>query len=249
MDNYNMGTNCPRCACQVSSERTSEAVIVCDNCGYTAEGPQVRFDLKTDKKTIKVITAISALFGISLVHSSHWAGSALEIIPLKAKQMAGMATTEDLRQIADICIARVKQDCTETALAQLSEMDPTDIEVRAELASFLMRSGDAKRAEAYFSQYFQAGGVSAEAAYEMAQLLAKQNRIDEASKYFDIALISKPDSLQVTIVQAYVKMLMSNSRFIEARTVIDSVRNQGESAKAFMTKEYDEINAKMMAKK
>lgn len=242
-------SNCPRCQSEVSKERLSEAVIICNHCGYTAEGPAHRFDYKTDKKSIQLIAAISALLIVALVHSGNWGGAATQIIPLKLKAWTGFADESDYRAIADICIARIKQDCVEKALAQVMDLNPTAIEVKAELASFLMRSGREAQAESYFADYFKSGGMSAESAYEFAKLLEKQNRIDEASKYYDIALVNKPDSLQVTIVQSYVKMLMSVGRLLEARTVIDSVRNQGESAKAFMTKEYDEITSSMMAKK
>ncbi|MEK6555610.1 MAG: hypothetical protein AABZ31_10245 [Bdellovibrionota bacterium] len=244
-----MSTSCPRCQCEVNSKRMSEMVIVCDNCGYTAEGPQIRYDQKVDKKSVKVISAISAFLVVALVHSGNWGGAASEILPLKLKQFAGQASSEDLRRIADICISRVKQDCTETALAQLQAKDPSNLEITAELASFQARSGQVAKADANFAQYFKAGGISSEASYEYAKLLEKQNRTEEASRYYDIALVNKPDSLQVTIVHSYVAMLMKTGQLIEARTVIDAVRKQGESAKAFMTKEYDEINASLVAKK
>jgi tetratricopeptide (TPR) repeat protein len=249
MDHSNIGTSCPRCACDVNSERLNEQVIVCDNCGYTAEGPQIRFDHKVDKKSIKVISLISSLLVVALVHSGNWGGAASEILPLKLKQLTGNASSEDLRRIADICISRIKQDCTETALAQLQAKDPSNLEITAELASFQARSGQTAQADVNFAAYFKAGGVSSEASYEYAKLLEKQNRTDEASRYYDIALVNKPDSLQVTIVHSYVNMLMKTGQLVQARTVIDSVRKQGESAKAFMTREYDEINASLVAKK
>lgn len=238
-----MGTNCPRCQFEVSAERTSEMVIVCNNCGYTAEGPQVRFDQKVDKRSIKTMTLLSAFLVVSLVHSGNWGGSATEIIPLKIKQMSGNATSQDLRRIADICIERVKLECTESALVQLQAKDPQNLEITAELASFQARSGQPQLAEVNFSNYFKKGGISSGAAYEFAQLLQKQNKVEEAARYYDIALVNKPDALQVTIVHSYVGMLMKAGKMLEAKTVIESVRNQGESAKAFMTKEYEEITA------
>lgn len=246
MDLQNHGlshTTCPRCQGEVASERLNEEVIVCDNCSYTANVGQLKIDERTDRKSIKVMALMSALAVVSFVHSSQWGGAALEIIPLKTKQILGQASSQDLRSIAEICKKRVKISCVKTALASLHQAEPQNLEVKAELANFLKRARQFQEAEVAYSEYFAAGGTDSFTAYDYAQLLEKNGKLDEAVKIYDVALANKPDVLQVTIVQSYVGALMKNGRNAEAKTLIESIREKGESAKAFMTKEYDQITS------
>lgn len=244
MDIHGLGlTTCPRCQAEVASERLNEEVIVCDNCSYTSPMGQLKVDERTDKKAVKTMGFISAMLVVSFVHSSQWGGSVFEIIPLKTKQILGMASASDLRAIADICIKRAKVGCAESALASLQQAEPQNLEITAELAQFLRRARQLPESQAAYAQYFASGGKESAPAFEYAQLLEKSGQLDEAIKFYDLALANKPDTLQVTIVQAYVGALMKNGRNAEAKTVIEGIREKGESAKAFMTKEYDQITA------
>ncbi len=236
-------TTCPRCQGEVSGERLNEAVIICDHCAYTTNAGQLKVDEHTDRRTIKIMAAMSALLVVSFVHSSQWGGHGLEIVPLKTKQILGQATPADLRKIANICKERVKIGCVKTALASLSEAEPKNLETKAELANFLKRARDLSSAEIAYSEYFAAGGLDSAAAYDYAQLLEKSGKLDEAVKIYDLALANKPETLQVTIIQSYVGALMKNGRNAEAKSLIEGIRQKGDSAKAFMTKEYDQITS------
>jgi Flp pilus assembly protein TadD len=157
------------------------------------------------------------------------------------KEMIGAASVTDLEEIASICTSQAKPMCVEQALREVADKDRGNIEARARLAAFQSRMGELTAADRNYAQYFSAGGARPQSAYDYAMVLEKLNRIDDAARMFDFALVNKPDVLQITVTQAYVRMLMNVSRYEQARTLIDSIRKSGDNAKMFMEKEYAQL--------
>jgi hypothetical protein len=241
MDSSFALASCPRCQHEVDKKRLQEAIVVCNHCGFVSESNQNAFDSHSDKRAVKTMAIASMVLVAAFIHVANWGSSSVAIIALKIKELLSMANVHDLEDIAQICTEQSKAVCVEQALQGIADQDVQNIEHRAKLASFQSRLNNLVEADKNFAQYFAKGGIRPEAAYEYALVLEKLNRIDEAARMFDFALINKPDVLQITVTQAYVRLLMTTSRYNEARKLIDSVRRQGDNARYFMAKEYDEI--------
>src|SRR5262249_49366836 len=90
-------------------------------------------------------------------------------------------------------------------------------------------------------EFFSKGGVDLEGSYMFAKALGQVGMVDEASKYYDYVLGQKPDVLQVTVVQNYVKLLMEANRLDQAQKLIEGVRKQSEASAYFMEDEFKKI--------
>ena len=68
--------------------------------------------------------------------------------------------------------------------------------------------------------------------------MAQLGQVDDATKYFEQVLNARPDVLQVTVVQNYVKVLMDHQRYDQARKLIKDIRGKGPDSALFMDAEY-----------
>jgi tetratricopeptide (TPR) repeat protein len=106
-----------------------------------------------------------------------------------------------------------------------------------------MSRGHYQEAVNTYRTFFSKGGVDLEASYNFARALGQVGMVDEASKYFDYVLGAKPDVVQVTVVQNYVKLLMEANRLDQAQKLIEGVRKQSETSAYFMEDEFKKIQA------
>ncbi len=235
---------CPQCKMDIHPERAKMIPVVCDHCGYTVSNSQyVQDDI--EHKNIKIMGAMSAvLLGAFLqiqIWDSHW----LNIIPVSAKETLGMATAEDFDSKAAMCMDLKKYDCVETAYIKNAQGEPLQWKRTGE---FQMKRGKFNEAAQSFYKFFQTGQSDLDVSYNYARALSELGQVDEAVKYFDQVLAAKPDSLQVTVVQNYVKLLMKHKRFEQAKVLIGNVRkNGGAAAESFMEPEFKQINELLTA--
>ena len=67
--------------------------------------------------------------------------------------------------------------------------------------------------------------------------------VDEAAKYYDYVLGAKPDVLQVTVIQNYVRLMMDAHRLDKAKQLIEEVRSKSAASAYFMDDEFKRIQA------
>ncbi len=228
--------SCPRCQSELSDERLSFQPIVCGHCGYTPNMVQKTDETKFEKRFLKVGIGIALALGVGFVQAASWDKHAVSIIPLKIKQFTAMASQADLSKIAEICIERLKHDCVESALA--SKAFNGDNESFADLGKYQARRMKKSNAVQSFTKYFQNGGQDLEATYQFAKVLGETGQADQSAATYKKVLEAKPETLQITVVQNYVKMLVAHGRSAEAIVVIDEIRKSSTSANMFMETEY-----------
>jgi tetratricopeptide (TPR) repeat protein len=231
---------CPRCKMDISPSRKQSTPVICDQCGFVSSKNERTLTAKQENHFIKTAIAISVFAIAALVQVGTWDQYAIEIIPLKIKSLIGAAQVSDQERLAQICFDLKKFSCVEDAYAVIAKSDSTKL---AQLGHFQMRMGKYNEAAQNFYTYFQAGGVELEASYDYAKTLAQLGQVDEAVKYFDQVLAAKPETLQVSVVQSYVKLLMDHQRFEQAQKLIADVRKSGENAALFMENEYQKALA------
>lgn len=231
--------SCPRCKLDIAPERKLAKPVICNHCGYTSGNDQIVHD-EIEKKNIVAFSILSAFVIAAHIQLLNWDSHSLNIIPIAAKEMVGLSSAADHEAKAAICMDLKKWDCVEASYIETAKVDP----------SLWRRAGDfqmkrAKYAEAARSYYplFQSGEAQdIEVSYNYAKALAKIGQVDEAVAYFDAILAARPDVLQVTVVQNYVKLLMDHQRYDQAKVLISKVRqSSGPAGDSFMNEEFDKI--------
>ena len=237
---------CPRCQTQIPEDRMGQNPIVCAACGFVSNNHDKKLDQHLESRFVKVafLTAIGLILGF--LQTASWDKYALEIIPLKIKQFTGMASNDNMVRIAQICSKRLKHDCVETAYASLAHRGQNDY--FAELGKYQVRRGNKNAALQSLGQYFKQGGSDLDATYQYAKVLGDAGKADEATTYFDSIIKAKPETLQITVVQNYVKMLVNNNRRVEALKLIRDTRKSSSSASMFMEEEFKQLEQQVAAK-
>ncbi|MCB0411446.1 MAG: hypothetical protein KDD22_02900, partial [Bdellovibrionales bacterium] len=232
---------CPRCKSKVSEERLKEAPVICNHCGYSGS----QGDQKLEKKIYNTFLKFSLILCMGLVggfiQAVNWDHYSAEIIPLKFKEMSGTADLADYQRLTEICTKRKKWDCVENALAKRFALSPqTELESLASLGDLQYKRLRIKEAAETLNKYFAQGGLSLDAGYTYARTLSEIGDVDQASTDYSNILKSKPETLQITVAQNYIRLLMKAQRHREAKEVLDEIRDSGANANLFMEKEYKE---------
>lgn len=236
--------NCPRCGVEISSDRVLGSSIVCE-CGWSKSLRSDVADRRNMDKTCASIVLIGGLLIAGFLQAVNWDKHFFAIIPLKAKQIVGSATVKDLEEIANICNERKKHECTERAYLQIARKQPTNLANLNRLGQLQYKRERYSNAVETMTMYFSQKGTEVDASYTYALALAKLKKFDQADRYFRFTLNQRQSVLQVSVVRAYVQMLVDANRLTQARDVIVTYRKKSQSAEMFMNKELAEIRGKL----
>lgn len=221
--------------------------VICA-CGWTSSGKAKKESAKQTDRTCIYIAVFAALLVGSFIQTVNWDKYFFTIIPLKAQQLTGMATAEDLNQIAEICMDRKKYSCAETAHFQAWKKEPANLTHLEKLGDLQVKQNLMLSAVKTYDTYFGANGEDLDAKYNYAKALAATNDTAKAEKYFKMVLKAKPDVLQITVTRHYINMLVKNDQLRKAKKVIEHFRRKGTNTGLFMDKEYKEIKTKLSHK-
>jgi tetratricopeptide (TPR) repeat protein len=230
---------CSRCQTEIPEDRLSQRPVVCPTCGFTHNSQEVKAEIQFERRFIKVAVGLALAMILGFIQTATWDKFALEIVPLKIKSGIGMASPTDLKRIVQICLERFRHDCVESAYADLANQG--DIEALADLGKFQVRRRNNQNALQTFTQYFKRGGLDLEASYQYAKVLGEVGQTEQSASYFDHVLKARPETLQVTVTQNYVRMLINNGRRDQALKLINSIRKTSPTASMFMQDEYKSL--------
>lgn len=236
--------HCPVCHTRITSDRFIGQSIVC-GCGWT-HTPSVK--TKTNPFTDSVCLSIFAFafFMVSLlVHIIHWDTHSLRILPLKAKQVLAIASTEDLKQITDICNMRSKWACAEASLSQMSILEPNSLDILEQLAGLQVKMSKTQAASETYAQYFRKDGRNPIIAFEYAKVLARLGKASEAAGYYEYVLKTIDKNQQIPIARNYIKFLISENQYNKAQQLIHKYRKSSKQAVYFMKNELELIELKL----
>ncbi len=231
---------CPQCKLEVPESRTLPTLI-CPHCGFTNSKSFQKAQKEVSQRFIKLSVGLSTFMVIAFMHAVTWDQFFFEVIPLKAKQIVGMANATDYGRLAEMCKTRKDSECVEHMLTNKVQAEPQNIENLAELGQVQFLRNNFKGSAATLKKYFAEGGLSLDASYTYARALGQIGQVDESSEAYKKVLASKPDMLQISVTQNYVRMLMDAGRAEQAKLVIESIRVKGSNAAMFMESEMQQI--------
>lgn len=233
---------CPRCKMDIAEDRLREPLVVCQHCGFSDPKSDRKLEKKIYSHFLRTSLIVTGLLLAGFIQAVNWDQYSLSIIPLKVKELSGIANLQDYQQLSKICEERKKWDCVETSLRQRYTLSPrTEIEALAQLGKLQYKRGKLAESLQSLKTYFDQGGISLDASYDYARALSQRGFVDQASQVYEQILEAKPETLQITVAQNYVRLLMKNNKYREAKTLLEDIRKSGSNANLFMDKEFQEL--------
>ena len=191
-----------------------------------------------ERSFLYMIIASAVIMVSSFIHVANWGGASVEVVGFKLGELIGGNSTQSIERMAKTCFEMKKFDCTEKMYAQIALRDSKQF---VRLGKFQLSQRKYKEASDSFRRFFAAGGGNIEANYMYAKALGELGAIEEASKHFDYVLAAKPGVVQITVVQNYVKYLISANKLDHAKKVIQKVRRRDTTVSSFMENELNAI--------
>lgn len=186
-----------------------------------------------------------AILAVAL-HVIQWNQYAFEIIPLKLKEISGMASPEELYREAQICGKLRKFECQKNLLVKSYSMNPKNEKAAIELGQIFVRSKNWLDATKVYSTYLRLKGSNLEARLYYAISLAELNKFQDAKKHFQHVIRVNTDFLvQADYVRTYVHYLIRNREYTAAKAIIFETRNKQKNAAYFLEKEMNEIDTRL----
>ena len=91
------------------------------------------------------------------------------------------------------------------------------MKILAKLGEFQYRRNRLESASKTYKEYFTKKGSSVKAAYNYARILEKQGQVEFALSYYQYALNARPNTVQITVMRAYINLLVKSGQVNKAR--------------------------------
>jgi tetratricopeptide (TPR) repeat protein len=204
---------------------------------------------ENNSRAIFLLVLLSFFILGGFVHAVNWDKYSLTIIPLKTKQILGVAKLEDLKEVARICKIRKKYFCQERALISAQKLDRTDRKLLLDIGQLQIDREAYKEAVRTYSSYFTAKGRDKKARLNLAIALSKTGQRVEAKRHLKYLVFSNRRQLQAEAARTYVSLLMETGDMHEAQRVIRFCRGVGNNASLFMEKEWKEVRKRLRSER
>ena len=234
---------CPSCFTDIPQDRVFDQMTVCE-CGEVIhlDGSKAA---EGSSRTVIILVVMTLFILAGFIHAVNWDKHSMAIIPLKTKQLLGMASLEEQKEIARICALRKKYFCQEEALISASKLDKKDRKLLLEVGQLQMNREAYPQAVRTYSSYFTAKGRDKEARLNLAVALEQTGQAKEAQRHLKYLVYSNKRELQAAAARTYVNLLMKSGNLKEAHKVIRFCRGIGNNASLFMEKEYKEVRKRL----
>ena len=183
------------------------------------------------------IVIISVVIIAALLHLANWSQHFGSIIPLKAKELSGMASSQELIEIAKICQDRKKWNCEINAIEAAYKLDPETREHLARAAEVLVNKKQYFHAVKVLGQYFNAGGKDSMSRHRYAISLAQTGQTNDAKKQYAYLIKTDNKDPNFQLAREYVGLLIKNQDYKVAKVVIEKYRTRARTAMLFMDSE------------
>jgi tetratricopeptide (TPR) repeat protein len=234
--------NCPVCYNNIHPDRVVDQNVYCP-CGHTLQISRKSSDRESGT-TLSLVIFTLLIVG-AIIHAINWDTYFFSIIPLKIKELSGIAAPHELKEIAKICNIRKKYNCEVHALEMAFELNKKDPESLLRVGEIYTDTNNFFLAAKAYTLYFKNGGKAESARYNYARSLGEIGQIDQAKKQFHYILRRDQKNPQFRVASSYVELLIKNRDYTTAKGVIQEYRRAGPSSALFLEKELKAINDKL----
>jgi hypothetical protein len=187
------------------------------------------------KKTI----LFSVLFILSVIQFGTWGRDSASIVYYKSLEILSVANAQQLKALSEICLEHKRFGCVTDAFNQLAIRDPSPQTLvtvgdhhrrfgRHQIAAPLYRKG---------TEAMNLGNSNPDLAvklwYGLGQSLEAIGQNEAAADAYHRALLAKPEVIQMTVTEAYFKLLQKMNQRDIAESVIREARMRGNSDALF----------------
>ncbi len=234
---------CPLCFSQIHADRIVGINAYC-SCGHVVQVSYSSKDQDTNGASLSLIVFTLLMVG-AIIHAINWDTYFFKIIPLKVKQLAGLAKAHELKEIAQICNFRKKNNCEVQALEKAYSINVGDSESLLRIGEIYTTTNNYFMAAKTYALYFQNGGKDETARYQYARSLGETGQVSDAKKQFHYILRSNNKTPQFRVARSYVELLIKNQDYKTAKGIIEQYRRAGPSSALFLEKEWKAINDRL----
>ena len=238
-----MSVSCPKCFEITPEDRRIGDKYFCD-CGWRFQvaNQQKQTPVHKDKSSL-LICLFGGLILFSFMHVVSWDTYFFKIIPIKAAHATGLAGTETIAELSNICEERKKYECVLDTLSELYEKNPLQqVEALHKKGKLLVKLERFEEATKIYSMYFENNGTDPEAHYQYAKSLRMLSQVPQATEQYQLALAAKPDVLQISVTRSFVDMLIQNRNYKYAKDIITHYRGKAQHSKYFLESELKTVN-------
>ena len=229
--------SCPKCGAVIDRERLSDPVVVCQECGSTVTDSQKVEEKKQYWSFFWTLAVICGVILILFFYMRNWQGQAGEVLPIQLKSLIGLAEVDDFERLQSVCEDLQKVDCIADLTHKIQLKQPGHLMSLERLGHIKYLTKDYDGAVDAYRTYFVHGGRGSDALYEYAVSLENEDNLEKARSIYEIALRQKPDTLQITVYEKYVKLLVRTGDLAKAIETIEYVQSKATRSTDFMDAE------------
>lgn len=236
------GSVCPRCGNEIPQENLNAGILAC-SCGWVDRGDLKRAERQTSRNIFNVMLKVAILLVPVMIYLAQWRGFGIEVTILRLGSALGMLSPESQHRLAEIYLMTDNVPLALNKFKEIVKHSPKDWNTYTKLADMQMDRKEYSDAAQTLSAYIKNGGEDKSAAIrlKLAQALGKAGQTDTAIEQFKQILAAEPNILQVTVTQAYVKLLIENGRWEDAKSVVHDFRAHGSNGKDYLGDELAQI--------
>ncbi len=232
---------CNRCHLSIDHNRANERIVVCNHCGKVYSNSLLKPEAKGVLNFIyKSAVIIVFAFGL-LQQVVTWDTASIRVLPYQFKSLVAMDTSKNNIYLAKVCLQLDKLDCYQNYLHKALVRNPKDMKVRAEYGKTLFNTMNYKEAKQTLNVYKRFGGKDRKVIFAYARSLEALGETKSAAREYRWLLRQKPNFLQITVTEQYVKLLMKKGYNFQAKRYIQYVQRNSKVAPQFMQAQLEKL--------
>ncbi len=195
-------------------------------------------------QSIKIV--FFSIFLIALMlHMANWNNHFFSIIPLKTKDLIGIAKADDYLKIASICKDRKKTNCELHAIEKAFQLNPKYKEHLSRAGEIYFKQNNYTSAAKTLAEYFKTGGTDRNSRQYFAYSLNAIGKYKDAKTQYNYLIKTDKSDPDFQLAREYVQLLIKNKEYKPAKEVIEKYRNRTATAQLFMDQELKTAKAAM----
>ena len=218
--------NCPDCGNLIPAERMDEDMAICI-CGYSRSSTQENFDRKANKSSSYVIIFLSLFLMASFIHTAKWGQESVKVTPLEVSRMFGTISPDQALSLGDMSLEKNFLVQAEEMYGIYLEQNPDDVEANHKMGMLLFRQKKFEESAPYLEKYFLGGGEEQISLFSYGKALTETQELGVAEDVFLKLIKAKPETYQITVVQALIDLYIAQGKLTEAKKFISTLIKPG----------------------
>lgn len=232
---------CPDCNDLIPADRMDEEMTVC-TCGYTRSKAEAQSEAARNKRTSYVIIFLSLVMISSFIHTAKWGQDSVKVTPLEVSRVFGTISPDQALALGDMSIDKNFLNQAEEMYKIYLKAHPNDLAVNEKMGMLLFRQDKFEEAVPYFENYFTNNGEEPNTLFSYGKALTESQDLSAAEEVFLKLIEAKPDTYQITVVQALVDLYITQNKLKEAKKFISELIKPGYEVPDHLREQKDHIN-------